>query len=413
MNNMDVLNDNKLDLDIEAHLETLGEFLRYHREQKLVSLEELSMKTKIRIQQLVNLEQNNFMELPNAVYLKGFIKSICNELDVNVELALNYLNDNRIAETAIEDALEFLTPGNEIKKLPFDFKFFDRSKIKVNQKLLVASVAAIAIGGSFIGNLRLNTKKAEPAIIHTKMNFIEAKKLIQPDAVTDLAPPEGLGYTVQTTVPGEAVPVGKTMMNNDMIDGKKVIAEPKMQASTEVQSQVQSTPATQPAVQPNVPPVVQQAAQPIAKTAAPVVTTVTPPAATAIAATNVVTTATPVQPAAAATTATTAIAATNVVTTATPVQPAAAATTATTATAPATSPTKLAVTAKKATAFLVYRVNGEKKNKIYLRRGKTLELEGNEIRMDVGNPGAVEFTKNGEPYNVKAEPGQPTLHIEI
>jgi len=375
---MDVLKNNTLDLDIEAHLETLGEFLRYHREQKLISLEELSMKTKIRIQQLVNLEQNNFMELPNAVYLKGFIKSICNELDVNVDLALNYLNENTIAETAIEDALEFLTPGKEIKKLPFDFKFFDRSKIKVNQKLLVASVVAIAIGGSFIGNFRISTKKAEPAIVHKKMNFIEAKKLVQTDAVTDLAPPEGLGYTVQMSIPGEAVPANKTLMNNDIIEGKKVIAEPKAESQVPAQT---SPPAT-----------VEVA--PVAQTAAPVVAQVTAPVVTAVAATPT----TLATPATAATTTT-------------------AATTA--ATAPAAAPTatgaltKLTVTAKKATAFLVYRVNGEKKNKIYLRRGKTLELEGNEIRMDVGNPGAVEFTKNGEPYEVKPEPGQPTLHIQL
>lgn len=372
MNNMDVLKDNTLDLNIEAHLETLGEFLRYHREQKLISLEELSMKTKIRIQQLANLEQNNFMELPNAVYLKGFIKSICNELDVNVELALKYLNENTIAETAIEDALEFLTPGKEIKRLPFDFKFFNRPKIKVNQKLLVASVVAVAIGGSFIGNLRLNTKKAEPLIVHKKMNFIEAKKLVQADAVTDLAPPEGLGYTVQTTVPGEAVPVGKTLLNNDMIEGKKVIAEPKVEAQPQA---VQAAPTVQPT------------AQPVAQTAAPVVAPVTAPVATAAATAPIV-----------------APAATQTVPTATA--------TATSA-VPATAATKLTVTAKRATAFLVYRVNGEKKNKIYLRRGKTLELEGNEIRMDVGNPGAVEFTKNGEPYEVKPEPGHPTLHIEL
>jgi len=368
MNNMDVLKNNTLDLDIEAHLETLGEFLRYHREQKLISLEELSMKTKIRIQQLVNLEQNNFMELPNAVYLKGFIKSICNELDVNVDLALNYLNENTIAETAIEDALEFLTPGKEIKKLPFDFKFFDRSKIKVNQKLLVASVVAIAIGGSFIGNFRISIKKAEPAIVHKKMNFIEAKKLVQADAVTDLAPPEGLGYTVQMSVPGEAVPANKTLMNNDIIEGKKVIAEPKAESQVPAQA---GPPAT-----------VEVA--PVAQTAAPVVAQVTAPVVTAVAAT-----------------------------------PTTLATPATAATAPVAAPTatgaltKLTVTAKKATAFLVYRVNGEKKNKIYLRRGKTLELEGNEIRMDVGNPGAVEFTKNGEPYEVKPEPGQPTLRIVL
>lgn len=358
MNNMDVLKNNlnikeHFEDHIENHLNTLGEFLRYHREQKLISLEELSMKTKIRIQQLTKLEENNFMDLPNPVYLKGFIKSICNELDVNVETALNYLNDNKIAETAIEDALEFLTPGKEIKKLPFDFKFFNRSKIMVNKKLLIGSVIAIFIGGSFVGNFRvkLKTKTESPSAVVTKMSFLEAKKLVQTDAVTDLAPPDGLGYTVDVAAPGEAVPANKVLMNNDLIEGKKVIVN---QTVVETAPAAVEVPVTAPA------PVVAPA--PVAVPVAAPAQTTTPAAATETVAGEA---------------------------------------------------KKLTVTAKNGTAFLVYRVNGEKKNKIYLRRGRTLELEGSEIRMDVGNPGAVEFTKNGEPFDVKPDPGSATLRIVL
>lgn len=240
MNNMDVLESNTLNINIE----TLGEFIRFHREEKLISLEELSMKTKIRIQQLVNLEQNNFIELPNAVYLKGFIKSICNELDINVDLALNYLNDNKIAETAIEDALEFLTPGKEIKRLPFDFKFFNRSKIKVNQKLLVICVVAIVFGGSFVGNVRVDKSKVIPRIIHKKMNFIEESKLVQTDAVTNLVPPEGIGQSASASkvAKGEIIPMGKTILSNDLLEGRRIISDEETKES--------SAPAQVPATSP-------------------------------------------------------------------------------------------------------------------------------------------------------------------
>lgn len=351
---MDVLkNDLNIEDHIDNHIRTLGEFLRYHREQKYISLEELSMKTKIRIQQLAKLEENNFMDLPNPVYLKGFIKSICHELDVNVETALNYLNDNKIAETAIEDALEFLTPGKEIKKLPFDFKFFNRSKIMVNKKLLVGSVIAISIGGSFVSNFRARPKKEMPSAVVTKMSFLEAKKLIQTDAVTELAPPDGLGYTVDAAPAGEAVPTHKVLMNNDVIEGKKVIVNKTI---------VEAAPLPQSAV-----PVTAPVAVPVAApVAAPAVSTTVPASATPSVTEAV-----------------------------------------------SGESKKLTVTAKGGTAFLVYRVNGEKKNKIYLRKGRTLDLEGNEIRMDVGNPGAVEFTKNGEPFEVKPEPGSATLRIVL
>lgn len=330
---MDVLESNTLDINFE----TLGEFIRFHREKKLISLEELSMKTKIRIQQLVNLEQNNFIELPNAVYLKGFIKSICNELDINVDLALIYLNDNKIAETAIENALEFLTPGKEIKRLPFDFKFFNRSKIKVNQKLLVICVVAIALGGSFVGNVRMDKRKSAPAIIHKKMNFIEESKLIQTDAVTNLLPPEGIGQSAPKRAKGEIISMRKTVLSNDLLEGRRIISDDESKAAT--------APAQVPAA-----------------SLAPAIETSVPQAGTA---------------------------------------------------AVTAQETKLTIRAKSGTAFLVYRVNGEKKKKIYLRRGKTLDLFGREIRMDVGNPGAVEFTKNDEPFAVKAGPGQATLRLEF
>jgi cytoskeletal protein RodZ len=347
MNNMDVFKKHThLNLDIDSHLETLGEFIRYHRELKQFSLEELSMKTKIRIQQLSNLEQNNFPELPNAVYLKGFIKSICHELDLNVEIALNYLNDNTIAE----DTIEFLTPGKEIKPLNFNFKFFDKSKIKIDQKMLFGSLVLVVIVGSFIGNTRPKNHKAPEAIVHKRMNIFEAKKLVQQDGVTDLTPPDSIIIAAPIiNADGSLVVAKKLSLNNDIVEGRKMVTET---AAVEVQKV--AAPVAAPAV------------------IAPPVTPVVAPQA--------------VIP-----------------------QPAATAT----ESATASTTTKLTVTAKKGTAFLVYRVNGEKKNKIYLRHGKTLELEGSEIRMDVGNPGAVEFTKNGEVLDVKPEPGRASVHLNF
>lgn len=345
MNNMDVFNKHtrlNLDLDIDAHLETLGEFIRYHRELKQFSLEELSMKTKIRIQQLVNLEQNNISELPNAVYLKGFIKSICHELDLNVEIALNYLNDNTIAE----DTLEFLTPGKEIKPLNFNFKFFDKSKIQIDRKMLFGSLVLIVVASSFVGNFTQRSHKAPETIVHKRMNMFEAKQLVQQDGVTDLAPPDGIAM-VPTFINsyGSLVMTKKLSLNNDVVEGRKMIVE-----------SVQTMPTVP------------------APTAPPIAPAIVAPTAV----------------------------------------PAAAAPAVTPQVSPQVEPTttKIIVSAKKGTAFLVYRVNGSsKKNKIFLRRGKTLELEGNEIRMDVGNPGAVEISKNGELLDVKPEPGRASVHL--
>lgn len=294
MNNMDVFNDTDLNLTLAKHYKNLGEYLRTHREQKLLSLEELSQKTKIRIQQLVHLEENNFLELPNQVYLKGFIKAICRELDANVEFALHFLSDQSTTESALTEVKEevkeelkdeakgFLQEiAPEEKKKEYIRRIYETYK---NPPWLITSAIVFFIGASFIGNLRRPHRNEEATIVHKRMNFIEVKTLFQPEAITDLAPPA-------------SVPL--------------------------------ATPAPAPA--------------------------------------------------------------------------------------PASAPnsTKLLVKASKGMAFLVYRVNGKEKKKLYLQKGKSLELEGHEIRMDIGNPDAVELTKNGEALAIKPKPGEAVLKLQF
>lgn len=80
---------------------TLGEFLKFHREEKKYSIGELSAKTKIRVKQLENLENNNFMDLPSRVYLVGFLKTLCAVLEVEVNEAIVYLNQANINEPIV------------------------------------------------------------------------------------------------------------------------------------------------------------------------------------------------------------------------------------------------------------------------------------------------------------------------
>lgn len=54
---------------------TVGQMLREEREKYRLSLEEVSQTTRIRLEYLQALEENNFQELPAATFVKGYIKT--------------------------------------------------------------------------------------------------------------------------------------------------------------------------------------------------------------------------------------------------------------------------------------------------------------------------------------------------
>ncbi len=75
----------------------LGEYLKEKRTEKNFSLEKLSQKTKISINILKSLEANDFEHLPSAAYIKGFVTSYVKVLGLPLNEAINkmeytYLN---------------------------------------------------------------------------------------------------------------------------------------------------------------------------------------------------------------------------------------------------------------------------------------------------------------------------------
>lgn len=57
-----------------SEMERLGEYLTRMREEKGVSLEDLSSKTRISIEYLKALEDNDFAKIPIEVFAKGFLR---------------------------------------------------------------------------------------------------------------------------------------------------------------------------------------------------------------------------------------------------------------------------------------------------------------------------------------------------
>lgn len=118
-------------------MSTLGEMVKYHREKKKYSLEELSARTKIRCKLLECLERNQYSKLPKRVYLVGFIKTLSQELDMSFSDALISLDEAKVNDVTFKYV--------HIKKtFKYDFFLFVQNKVFVRQ-----SARFLLIGVSF------------------------------------------------------------------------------------------------------------------------------------------------------------------------------------------------------------------------------------------------------------------------
>jgi len=78
----------------------IGPILRAARLKRGQSLEAVAQQTRISKRFLEALEENRFEQFPAVVYLRGFLKSYCEHLDVNFDEIWKLLNAAPEAETA-------------------------------------------------------------------------------------------------------------------------------------------------------------------------------------------------------------------------------------------------------------------------------------------------------------------------
>lgn len=266
-----------------VNIDNLGDLIKFHRQKKDLSIIELSKKTKIRVQQLINLEENKFNELPNRVYLVGFLKALSNELDISLDLALKFLNEINNKE----EVLELLPSEKEIKPLPSKF-------IKKSSDKKIIAAAIILCSFTIVASIELSKKKNQVSKdmkerVPTNVSTNVKEQLLQSDVVSLK----------------DAAVAKESVLPKDLLL------------------------ATPPQVETKIAPVMQQ----------------------------------------------------------------------------------LTITAKKGTAFIAYRVDQNRLVKYYLKKGEVLELKGELIRLDAGNPDALEFSKNGEPLTIEKNTQNPLIHL--
>src|SRR5688572_13716866 len=66
-------------------MESVGQYLRKHRENKRMSIEEVSRATRVPSSSVERIEADRFDELPGEVFVRGFLKSYARSLGLTPE----------------------------------------------------------------------------------------------------------------------------------------------------------------------------------------------------------------------------------------------------------------------------------------------------------------------------------------
>ncbi len=154
-------------------MEAIGKVLKKARLDKGITLEEAQKKTKININILSAIEEENLVNL-SPIYVKGFLKIYSGFLGVNLE---NYLTDykQKPPETkpapAKEPAASFLEPISN----KFEFLGFDR---KIGIGIIVGLVSIFLFIGLFgLGELFLSKGRSVPKKSVTAAAIAEKPKI--------------------------------------------------------------------------------------------------------------------------------------------------------------------------------------------------------------------------------------------
>jgi cytoskeletal protein RodZ len=79
-------------------METIGQYLRRMREERRMSVEEISRATRMPVVSVERIEADQFDELPGEVFVRGFLKSYARTLNVPVdEVLARYTASRRVA----------------------------------------------------------------------------------------------------------------------------------------------------------------------------------------------------------------------------------------------------------------------------------------------------------------------------
>lgn len=183
-------------------MKTIGIYLRQAREGQNISYKELSRHTKIKPEFLEAIENSDWQKLPELPVLVGFVKSICDELNINREQAVALLRRDYPPQKVS------LNPHRDVKR-----------EIRIGQRALwgIFSVIAIVLMSAYLySQYREFTSPPHIAIISPAENELVSSHNITVRGTTD--------STATVKINGQPALVDK---NGNFATDIEVVAETK------------------------------------------------------------------------------------------------------------------------------------------------------------------------------------------
>lgn len=127
------------DLKSSQQAKTVGELLKTKREQRKISIREISAKTKIRQKIIVYLENDNLSKLPNRAYVIGFLKTL------SENLGIDYIEALELYDKAVTETLTLTLAKNHPVEFCLKNKYSSNKTIKRVLVLIVLIIAIIVL----------------------------------------------------------------------------------------------------------------------------------------------------------------------------------------------------------------------------------------------------------------------------
>src|SRR5579862_3314166 len=102
----------------ETTVPTFGEKLKLERERQNITLDQISVSTKISIRLLRAIEEDNFNQLPGGIFNKGFVRAYSRVLGLDEEQTLaefQKASGNIVSPAQADTALQSVASSTDVR----------------------------------------------------------------------------------------------------------------------------------------------------------------------------------------------------------------------------------------------------------------------------------------------------------
>jgi cytoskeletal protein RodZ len=158
---------------------TLGEKLKKLREERRISLNDISRLTKIQVKYLESLETGDYDNLPADVYTRGFLRSCADYFGIDEKIFLKLYEK----EKGIKMNMEKDKKKTPAKKKPVNISSF----VFTPKKIIVSSVILLVLFGAFLLYREIGAFSSAPrlVILDPKDNSETNNNTVSVDGITD------------------------------------------------------------------------------------------------------------------------------------------------------------------------------------------------------------------------------------